>query len=160
MAADRPYGEFYDFTASVRNVLNTPTYITDVTEGYTASTFSFVKDYTATGSSETSATHRNLAISRTPDDCSLYRKISGCKFATEGHTGKADPDDDRRCTFATFLISLCSYVCGSSKEWAKNYDIMCELHVAVVVHLIRLLPFATRNVKYGCKQAIFCESNL
>jgi hypothetical protein len=26
MAADRPYGEFYDFTASVRNILDTPLY--------------------------------------------------------------------------------------------------------------------------------------
>jgi hypothetical protein len=27
MAAERPYGEFYDFTASVRNILDTPSYV-------------------------------------------------------------------------------------------------------------------------------------
>jgi hypothetical protein len=27
MAADRPYGEFYDFSASVRNILDTTTYM-------------------------------------------------------------------------------------------------------------------------------------
>jgi hypothetical protein len=34
VAADRPYGEFYDFTASIRNILDTPSYKTGGRRGF------------------------------------------------------------------------------------------------------------------------------
>jgi hypothetical protein len=34
MAADRPYGEFYDFSASVRNILDKPSYFPDRKEDW------------------------------------------------------------------------------------------------------------------------------